>query len=208
MKKEVKRELSLSNCNIRKLIDASRGIIAHLYILTNVLEDSYKILLECNKADAAIDLQKGEKRILYMNNYSIAYAEVYEILNKLNRKEYDKIPKDILEVISENRDKNYKYVIQGDLANQEMLPETKAILYNFYRDYWATEEKRKIIINNQRKERWKLEEEKRKQFNKKNIFTTKDSEVSISVELIENKKQSILKRIINFMKNLFINKNG
>lgn len=93
-----------------------------------------------------------------MNKYAKAYTEVYEILSYLKKEDYDKIPEEIITAIKENRDINYVYEMNEDidLESQEMLRETKAILFNLFRDYLCTEEQRETIIAMQAEERYKL----------------------------------------------------
>ena len=79
---------------------------------------------------------------MYKTKYGNAYAEVYEILSYLDKEEYNKIPKELIEVFEENRNLEYEYEVneEQDLTNQPMLIETKAILLNIFRDYLATPE--------------------------------------------------------------------
>ena len=93
-----------------------------------------------------------------MNKYAKAYTEVYEILSYLKKEDYDKIPEEIIIAIKENRDNNYVYEMNEniDLESQEMLRETKAILFNLFRDYLCTEEQRETIIAMQAEERYNL----------------------------------------------------
>ena len=42
-----------------------------------------------------------------MNNYSITLVEVDEVLHHLSSQNFNKIPKDLINMISENKDKNY-----------------------------------------------------------------------------------------------------
>lgn len=93
-----------------------------------------------------------------MNKYAKAYTEVYEILSYLKKEDYDKIPEEIITAIKENRDVNYVYEMNEDidLESQEMLRETKAILFNLFRDYLCTEEQRETIIAMQAEERYNL----------------------------------------------------
>lgn len=103
--------------------------------------------------------------------YRNAFTEVYEIISYLDESDYSKIPRDVINVIEENRNQDYEYYLDDSISfkEQEMLPETKAILFNFFRDYLSTKEQQEKIIKFQRNQRDKLEEEKRKKFNG-NIF--------------------------------------
>lgn len=98
--------------------------------------------------------------------YHNAFTEVYEIISYLDECDYNKIPREIISVIEENRNKDYEYFLDDSISfeEQEMLPETKAILFNFFRDYLSTKEQKEKIIKFQRNQRAKLEEEKRKKY--------------------------------------------
>ena len=87
-----------------------------------------------------------------MNNRPNAYTEVYTILQELNNEEYNKIPPQIIEAIQENMNKEYEYKIKEELElkEQPMLPETKAILFNLFRDYLATPKQKEKIIKMQK----------------------------------------------------------
>jgi len=99
--------------------------------------------------------------------YRNAFAEVYEIISYLEESDYNKIPREIISVIEKNRNQDYEYFLDESISfeEQEMLPETKAILFNFFRDYLSTKQQKEKIIEFQRNQRAKLEEEKRKNYN-------------------------------------------
>lgn len=88
-------------------------------------------------------------------NYRNAFTEVNTILAYLDDEEYKKIPSELIDVISLNRNKGYFYEVNSNIAlkEQQMLPETKAILFNLFRDYLATSKQKIKIIQYQIKER-------------------------------------------------------
>ncbi len=142
------------------------------------------------------------------NRYANAFAEVYEILKYLDKNEYKKISLDLIETIKNNRNTNYVYTIKSDkkLKEQKMLPETKAILFNIFRDYLSTEEQKQKIKKWQLEDLRRLEEEKKKKYNTVVFFNknVQDTVVSrIGNELIEIKEQSLWKKIINRIKSFF-----
>ena len=106
-----------------------------------------------------------------MNNRRKAYTEVYTILQDLNEEEHNKIPPKVIETLKLNRDTEYKYEIEPDikLKEQQMLPETKAILFNLFRDYLSTQEQKQKIIKMQLEEQAKIEIKKQEKYNN-NIF--------------------------------------
>ena len=92
-----------------------------------------------------------------MTKYANAYTQVYEIIKQLSEEEYAKIPNEVVEVIKENRNTEYKFELDDDLKlkDQELLPETRAILFNIFREYLSTLEQKERIIRIQREERKK-----------------------------------------------------
>ena len=140
-----------------------------------------------------------------MSNRANAYTEVYTILQDLNTEEYNKIPPEIIKTIEENMNEEYEYELDEDLElkSQPMLPETKAILFNLFRDYLATSEQKEKIIKMQNEERQKSELKKQQQYNA-NVFQNKTKEnINQSKELIEY-KESIFIKLINKIKSWFV----
>lgn len=90
-----------------------------------------------------------------MTKYKNAYTEVYAILEQLDEEEYNQIPSEVITAIRENRNTEYEFELDEELElkEQELLPETKAILFNIFRDYLSTpEQKEKIIKMNRKKQ--------------------------------------------------------
>lgn len=137
-----------------------------------------------------------------MNNRKNAYKEVYTILQELNEEEYNKIPPEIIEAIRANMNEEYEYELDAELElkDHQMLLETKAILFNLFRDYLATPEQKEKIIRMQNEERQKNEIKKQKQYNT-DVFERKPKEKSVqnqqeNTQLIEY-KENIFKKILN-----------
>lgn len=137
--------------------------------------------------------------------YRNAFTEVYEILQFLGNEEINKIPKKIFDTISENRNNNYSYKIDKNknLEEQQMMEETKAILYNIYRDYLATDIQRELIIEKQKNERNILEEEKKAKYNSNIIFKKNERVVEKNNVPIEAKKETFFEKIIKFFEKIF-----
>ena len=141
-----------------------------------------------------------------MTKYKNAYTEVYEIIKQLDEEEYNKIPSEVIKAIEENRNTEYEFDLDEDieLKDQELLPETKAILFNLFRDYLSTPEQKEKIIKMQVEERRKNEQNKSKQYNL-DIFANKPKNRDIReehIELIEY-KENIFKRILNKIRQFF-----
>ena len=69
--------------------------------------------------------------------YKNAYKEVFVILQKLVEEDYNKIPQNMIEGFEKNKNDEYEFILDKELElkNQNLLPETRAILYNLFRDY-------------------------------------------------------------------------
>ena len=149
-----------------------------------------------------------------MNNYGDAFTEVYEIISYLNDEEYNKIPKEVVDAIYENRNKEYEYWLDEiiPLEDQEMLPETKAILFNLFRDYLSYPWQKEKIIKMQREERLRKEEIKRKKYNSDNIFKNqsnknkKQSYIENEKEknLVDSNKENFIQKIINKLRKFLL----
>ena len=131
-----------------------------------------------------------------MSNRNNAYTEVYAILQYLNEEEYNKIPPEIVDAIRLNRNVEYEYTLNNelDLEKQPMLPETKAILFNLFRDYLATPEQKNKIIRMQNEERQKNELRKQQLYSS-NVFENRQKEIKY--------KENIFKRILDKIKKFF-----
>ena len=143
-----------------------------------------------------------------MNNRKNAYTEVYTILQELNEEEYNKIPPEVIETIEANRDEDYEYELDDEveLKEQPMLPETKAILFNLFRDYLATPEQKAKIIRMQNEARQKNELKKQQMYNI-DVFANKQKEDTVQPKSettqIVKYKENIFKRILNKIKRFF-----
>ena len=133
--------------------------------------------------------------------YKKSCTEVLEILSYLSKEDYKKIPTDVINALEYDKDLNYnfKYDVNRTLDEQGVLNTTKIIIAMFFRDYWATEKQRNIILNYEKNCRNKLEEEKRKEHNPNEIFKIKEDENNkkkANQALIEIKKEKWYKKVI------------
>lgn len=144
-----------------------------------------------------------------MSNRKNAYTEVYTILQELNEEEYNKIPPEVTQTIEANRNEYYDYELDDELElkDQPMLPETKAILFNLFRDYLATPEQKAKIIRMQNEARQKNELKKQRIYNTE-IFANKPKEDitennNETMQIVEY-KENIFKKILRKIKSFFI----
>lgn len=145
--------------------------------------------------------------------YANAYTEVLEILSKMSKNDYNKIPRDMIQVfeIYSNKEYAFEYDFKKDFDQQGISKRAKLILAILFRDYWANDNQREKIIAKQNYDRQKLEEEKRKIYNT-DIFKNKENNIETDgidnipeqVNMIQYEhKKSIIKKIINKLKSIF-----
>lgn len=144
-----------------------------------------------------------------ISNYSKAYVEVLEILKYIPKEEKEKIPKDILKTLESKADFNYNFSLDFNVTfdKQKLLDETKAILANFFRDYWATDfQKEQILL----KEKLDMKNKKEEEFDYDKMFKRNKleknfedkSEEKLLIVQNENKKWytffvDFIKKILN-----------
>lgn len=145
---------------------------------------------------------------LNMENGKNSYTEVYTILQDLDNEEYNKIPPVLIKTLEENMNKDYEYELDDDLElkDHKMLSETKAILFNLFRDYLATSEQKQKIIKMQNEERAKNELKKQQKY-ETDIFKNKKVEQQANAiqdeKSLTKYKENIFQKIINKIKKLF-----
>lgn len=129
-----------------------------------------------------------------------ALTEVYSIIKLLEEDNFKKIPPNIVDAIRYNMDLKYE-VDYSKLMDNELLEDTKKILSVLYIDYLASYEERDII--------YKMENLKFSQ-NDDIFLNSKSKNIKYNTlnennnqELIEIKNESLIKKIISRLKNLF-----
>ena len=132
-----------------------------------------------------------------MSSYSEACTEVSEILQYLIKDDYNKIPSEIIEAIEENKSREYvfNYDENIELKEQKLLKETRAILFNLFRDYLATSEQKEKIIRMQNEERNKLNEQKKIKYNVDNILKKDEMQKLVKCEINTNEKITALAKV-------------
>ena len=96
------------------------------------------------------------------NKYAIAYSEVLEILKHIPIEDYNKIPKNEIELFEAYADNNYTFNCDTSktLEEQNVSDITKGIIILLFRDYWATPYQKEIIQEKERQYRQKIEDAK------------------------------------------------
>lgn len=147
------------------------------------------------------------------DNYSRAYTEVIKILNYVPQENVNNIPKIMIDTFKERMDKTYNFKIDTNKSfeEQKILEETKAILANIFREFWATPYQRERIEAKEKYDRQREEEEKREKYNPDILFEKKEIIIQTPQETENNTqmilyKESLFTKFLNKIKNIFVRK--
>lgn len=139
------------------------------------------------------------------NNEAQSLTDISVIIEMMPEYMKNKINGNFIKFVEENKDKNYVSTINKNipLEKQKINLETKAILALIYRDYMCTPEERKKLIREEKIKINRIEEENKKKYKiifKKKVKIAKDDKK----ELIVLEKDSIIKKIFKFIRQIFI----
>ena len=154
------------------------------------------------------------------NKYRIAYSEVLEILKHIPIEDYNKIPKNEIELFELYADNEYifDYNINKTLDEQNVSDIAKGIIILLYRDYWATDTQREKILAKEKYDILQLEKVKQEKYNSHDIFKKRDKKYEAPKENIneyeiknninsnlpiEVNERSIYRKMINLLKKIF-----
>ena len=140
--------------------------------------------------------------------FAEAATEINKILSYLPTEYVKKIPIRLRKFFEDVESKEYIPNIDPykQLDKQDLKPKTQTLLTIIYRNYWCTEQERaeldKILIKNDKK----YEKELREKYNPDDIFKNKQKILTTIQDTnlpIEIRKDSFIKRLINYIKELF-----
>lgn len=142
-------------------------------------------------------------------NYENAYEEVLIVINNLIEQDYKKIPKEYIDFFEKNSNPNHIFIydVSKPLSEQNVLDDTKYILFYLFEKFGATETQKGKIDAFKRNYYRKLEEQKRKEYNPDGIFKGRQTNVNTQVsqkpmQLTVKQKwyQIIFSKIFKFIK--------
>ena len=140
--------------------------------------------------------------------FAEAATEINKILSYLPTEYVKKIPIKLRKFFEDVESKEYIPNIDPykQLDKQDLKPKTQTLLTIIYRNYWCTEQERaeldKILIKNDKK----YEKELREKYNPDDIFKNKQKILTTIQDTnlpIEIRKENFIKRLINYIKELF-----
>lgn len=138
-------------------------------------------------------------------------TELNEILENMSSELVNKIPREFIAFLKDIASKTYQFEYDKTktLEEQNIKPKTKGLLALIYKDFLCDEQEKKEYLNHVSKVLDDIEQEKRERYNPDNIFKTHKQEHKIQKNIIGNEnvmveyKESIFKRFINKIKNIF-----
>ena len=139
--------------------------------------------------------------------YSKSFTEVLTVLKYIPKEQLNKIPKDILQILNKNCDKNYIYELDfnKNFGEQNISKIALSILSIFYQDYWANEAQKSKIDQKDLDERNLLEEEKRKNYDPNVLFSHSKNKMHEN-DINSSNNNALIKvdKKFSFFKNLFL----
>lgn len=177
-----------------------------------IQEQEEKILRNVKKIKEIINRNKDINQMMYNNikDNKRVYNEIYDIISHMESRLTNKIPKDFIKLIEQNRDENIKVNIDysKSINEQELQRETRVVLSLIYRDYLCSEEERNALIEKDKKELESIEAELREKYNPDNLFkkakveNTEEKDVNTNKDMIIY-KENIIQKIFRKLKKIF-----
>lgn len=135
-------------------------------------------------------------------DYSRAYTEVYEVLKHIPKNDMKKIPNKFIEFLEENMEQEASFIYNEALPfeKQEISDDGKLILAIIYRDYWASDEERKNIIEKEIADTECEEILKSQKYSYENLFR---KNVYKDIE-DDNENSNIDKQVVEYHENIIM----
>lgn len=141
-------------------------------------------------------------------NYQEAFTEVDEILKLMPIDLSSKVPPKLRNIISKNKDLEYKTTIKEPLEERDLKKETIVILGLIYRDFIATpEEKEQLKLKDSEYLR-KIEEDMQKQYDINKVFEKRKAKIEEETseqqtQLVVYEEPGFIKKFFNLIKGIF-----
>lgn len=136
----------------------------------------------------------------------IALAQVYEILMGYEDG-IENVPERVIRFLDDNRDKEYVFDYGDDLENFKLEKDAENLLIYIYTKHLASEEEKNVLENMAKIQYEQKQKEKQEQY-KIDIFNSEkedNAEEIQEVDLPVEYKESIIKKILKFIKRIFKN---
>lgn len=150
------------------------------------------------------------------NTVKDIYSEVYAILNMLGKEYINKLPKDIYNIIKEEKSTEYNpvYATTVALDKQDVKKETISIIAFLHLNYWCNEDEkiklRELFDENEDKYQEELKQQEEQEVEQEDEEIQDDNnEIEIGKEflsMIVYKEENFAQRIFNKIRKLFSRK--
>ena len=150
------------------------------------------------------------------NTVKDIYSEVYAILNMLGKEYINKLPKDIYNIIKEEKSTEYNPVYETTVAldKQDVKKETISIIAFLHLNYWCNEDEkiklRELFDENEDKYQEELKQQGEQEVEQEDEEIQDDNnEIEIGKEflsMIVYKEENFAQRIFNKIRRLFSRK--
>lgn len=133
----------------------------------------------------------------------IALAQVYEIIIEYEDG-IENVPENVIRFLDDNRDKEYVFDYGDDLENFKLEKDAENLLIYIYTKYLAPEEERRVIEDIAKMQAIQKEKEKQEQFSSDEFNSNSEIEEKIQENVLPVEyKESLIKKILRFFKNIF-----
>ena len=148
---------------------------------------------------------KGRDMIMDITKeYSRAYVEVLEVLKFLKEEEYNRIPKERINIYNNYKDNEYYFKIdERKKIGEQISPKAKAVLSNLFVRYIANDDDREEIIVQERKREYQEEMVKYQNIKLNPLFERREKltkTIEENQSLIVYEKDNIFKKFIKKIK--------
>ena len=148
--------------------------------------------------------------MIQVSNFNKAFVELKEIMEYFDNEIKNKIPNDLKKSIEKVSKNEYQFIYdkQLPLYEQNILPETKALLSILYSDYLCSQEEKEKWDEYDKVEQQlaieRLEKQKQEKYNPNDLFKRKSNDFETltpeeskeKLEIVEYKKQKWYQKLI------------
>ena len=141
-------------------------------------------------------------------SHANAYSEVLEILNSISLQEYNKIPKEIIEVFEKFSNEDYKFTYNPNISLDEnnVSDITKTVIAILFRDYWATPYQKQKIIAYENYDRTKIERIKKEKYDVEELFKNKYHNAKKENVSMIKYEETFMRKILKKIRKIFLKK--
>ena len=141
-----------------------------------------------------------------IEKYSVAYAEVLEVLKYISLDDYEKIPKKYITFMEENADENslFEYNVAVPFDKQDISEDAKNVLAMLFRLFIIDDDKKQELSKNDAMIEENYQKEIKEKYDPDNLFKKSNVEnVKKEVALVEVKEEKWYQKILTFFRKLF-----